>query len=97
MLAAALMTSQMSIPILWQATDSSLTRAMLTLRKMFSRSLVISATLGEPTWMTRSTKVERKSAATSLHLGVTPPTTFGMLLMANSRLPGSMRSGEKAR
>ncbi len=40
------MTSQMSMPMRSHSMASSLTRAMLTLRKMFSRSFVISATSG---------------------------------------------------
>ena len=46
LLPAASMTSQMSMPIRSQSMASSLTRAMLTLRKMFSSSFVISATSG---------------------------------------------------
>src|SRR5579885_244306 len=43
LVAAASMTSQMSIPMRMPRSLSSFTRAMLTQRKMFSRSLVISA------------------------------------------------------
>ena len=44
--AAASTTSQMSIPMRSQRTASSLTRAMLTERKMFSSSFVSSAASG---------------------------------------------------
>ena len=46
LVAAASMTSQTSMPMRSQSIASSLTRAMLTLRKMFSSSLVSSATSG---------------------------------------------------
>ena len=49
LLAAASMTSQTSMSMRSQSMASSLTRAMLTLRKMFSSSLVISATSGVDT------------------------------------------------
>ena len=47
--AAASTTSQTSIPIRSQSTASSLTSAMLTERKMFSSSFVISAASGVET------------------------------------------------
>ena len=46
LLEAASITSQMSMPMRSQSRASSLTRAMLTLRKMFSSSLVSSAARG---------------------------------------------------
>ena len=49
LVAAASMTSQTSMFMRSQSIASSLTRAMLTLRKMFSSSLVISATSGVAT------------------------------------------------
>ncbi len=48
------MTSQTSISMRSQRIDSSLTSAMLTERKMFSSSLVISAASGDPTRTIRS-------------------------------------------
>ena len=48
-MAAASTTSQMSMPIRSARIASSLTRAMLTERKMFSSSLVISAASGVDT------------------------------------------------
>ena len=58
LVAAASTTSQTSRPIRWQSMASSLTRAMLTERKMFSRSLVSSAASHELTGTSRSTKAE---------------------------------------
>ena len=52
--AAASTTSQTSIPIRSQSCASSLTSAMLTERKMFSSSLLSSATSGEETSTTSS-------------------------------------------
>ena len=49
LVAAASMTSQTSIFIRSHRMASSFTSAMFTLRKMFSRSFVISATSGLPT------------------------------------------------
>jgi hypothetical protein len=46
---AAPITSQMSIPMRWVRTASSLTSAMFTERKMFSSSLASSAASGEET------------------------------------------------
>ena len=46
LVAAASMTSHGSTPILRQAKASSLASAMFTLRKVFSRSLAVSATRG---------------------------------------------------
>ena len=51
---AASMTSQRSIPIRSQSTASSFTSAMLTERKMFSRSFDISAASGVETTITVS-------------------------------------------
>ena len=53
--AAASITSQTSICIRPQRRASSLTSAMFTERKMFSRSLVSSAASGEETRTTSST------------------------------------------
>ena len=55
--AAASTTSQMSIPIRSHSCASSLTSAMLTERKMFSRSFVSSAASGDETRCTVSTAV----------------------------------------
>ena len=49
LVAAASITSQTSIPMRSHSIASSFTRAMFTLRKMFSSSLVSSATSGLPT------------------------------------------------
>jgi hypothetical protein len=55
LLSAASMASQMSMPRSRANMASSLTRAMLTCRKVFSSSLVSSASLGERTGTVRST------------------------------------------
>ncbi len=52
--AAASMTSQTSIPIREKTIFSSLTRAMLTARKVFSRILAASATRVDDTGTSRS-------------------------------------------
>ena len=52
--AAASTTSRMSMSIRSARIDSSLTSAMLTERKMFSSSLVISAVSGQETGTTSS-------------------------------------------
>ncbi len=70
---------------------------MLTLRKMFSKSLTSSAAWGDETGTTRSMICAYSAQAISRQDGVTPPTTFGMPPSRHVRLPGSMRSGEKAR
>ena len=54
LVAAASTTSQTSMPIRSQSCASSLTSAMLTERKMFSSSLLSSATSGEETSTTSS-------------------------------------------
>ena len=54
LVAAASTTSQTSIPMRLHSTASSLTRAMLTERKMFSSSFAISAASGVDTATTRS-------------------------------------------
>ena len=76
---AAWMTSQTSSPIRSQSTFISLTRAMLTQRKMFSWSLASSATRVLDTGITLSTAAPYRAWATSRHPGVWPPTSLGML------------------
>ena len=53
--AAASITSQMSMPMRWPSIFNSFTSAMLTQRKIFSRSLVISAACVELTGITLAT------------------------------------------
>ena len=79
LVAAASMTSRMSIPMASQTIFSSLTRPMLTARWMFSRSLVISAARVEETGTTRSMTWPYRATPTSRHAGVTPPQTLGMV------------------
>ncbi len=95
---AASTTSQTSIPIRSQSWASSLTSAMLTERKMFSSSFVSSAASGEETVddLVADQAVELDGAPAAL-VGVSPPTTFGVVRIVWSVRPGSIRSGEKAR
>ena len=95
--AAASTTSQKSIFIRSQSCASSLTSAMLTERKMFSSSFVSSAASGVVTRCTVSTAEPYSSAARSVHASVIPPTILGTFFVVQFSLPGSTRSGEKAR
>ena len=52
---AASITSQTSRPSAWHMSAISFTSPMFTLRKVFSRSLTISATRADDTATTRST------------------------------------------
>ena len=70
---------------------------MFTERKVFSSSLTISAAAALETGWTFSMTPPYSAAAIFPHRGVTPPTTFGMFLVVYFSLPGSTRSGEKAR
>ncbi|MNN20186.1 hypothetical protein D3C81_1334490 [compost metagenome] len=75
----------------------SLTKAMLTLRNVFSSSLDISATLGEETGTTVWTYREYSAVPKSRQAFVVPPMTFGVLKVLNFEFDGSTRSGEKQR
>ena len=86
----------MSIPIRSASIAISLTSAMLTERKMFSSSLESSATSGVETRTTWSQTGAYTPTAASVHAGVSPPTTFGVVRSVKSVRPGSTRSGEKA-
>src|SRR2546422_9131131 len=85
LVAAASMTSQGSTPILRQAKASSLARAMLTLRKGFSRSLAVSATRGLEASDTLTGTCRERLAASSGQLRVMAPTTFGVFAGGNPR------------
>jgi hypothetical protein len=97
LVAAASITSQTSMPIRSHSIASSLTSAMLTLRKMFSSSLVSSATSGLVTGTRVSQATPYRSIARRVHSGVRPPITFGVVRVVQSTRPGSTRSGENAR
>ncbi len=97
LVAAAPTTSQTSICIRSQSCASSFTSAMLTERKMFSRSFVSSAASGDETGWTVSRALPYSSAARSVQAGVIPPTIFGVFFVVQSSRPGSTRSGENAR
>ena len=94
---AASMVSQMSMPIRSPRMAISLTSAMLTARKVFSTILAISALSGEETTLTVSQIRAYSSAARRVHSAVMPPTILGVFRMPYRSLPGSTRSGEKAR
>ena len=70
LVAAASMTSQTSRSIRSHRSASWLTNAMFTLRKMFSRSLAISAASGEESSTTRSLILARSVAARFVASGV---------------------------
>ena len=68
------------------------------MRKVFSRILVASASLGDDTVNTSAPRTMLYIVfAISVHSGVQPPTTFGVLWVLYLALPGSTRSGLKAR
>jgi len=74
-----------------------LTRPMLTARKVFSNSLTISAVSDDDTGMIRSMNGRYSATAASSPCGLVEPMTLGVLRVWNFGLPGSTRSGEKAR
>jgi hypothetical protein len=80
-----------------QSIFISLTMAMFTQRKMFSSSLESSATRVEDTGTTSARAPAYRAEATSRHVGVKPPTIFGIVLVLWVLFPGSSRSGLKAR
>jgi hypothetical protein len=94
---AASTTSQMLTPMRSETCSSSFIMAMFTQRKMFSSSLVISAARVEVTGTTVSMQCEYIATAARRQAGVTPPTTLGVLRVWYTGLPGSTRSGLKAR
>ena len=96
-MAAASITSQMSMFIRRLSCLSSLTSAMFTQRKMFSSSLAISAARVELTGTTRATTCAYSACAARPLGGFNPPTTLGICARPNCLFPGSSRSGEKAR
>ena len=91
------MTSHTSTPMRSQRIAVSFTSAMFTLRKTFSRILVISATSGVDTGTRLSKACPYTCSTRSVHAGVRPPTTFGVDLVVQSSRPGSTRSGLNAR
>ncbi len=95
--AAASMTSHTSTPSLSHTIAISLTRPMLTLRNVFSRIFTSSAASVEVTETTRSIAGSYSATVTWRQFGVMPPTTLGVLRVLYFGLPGSTRSGEKAR
>ena len=78
LVAAAPMTSQMSIFMRWASSAISFTSAMLTERKMFSRSLASSAASGVESRTTSSHTVRYSASARSPQAGVRPPTSLGV-------------------
>ena len=88
------MTSQMSMSMRSNTNFSSLTKAMLTARKMFSVILTASAVSSVDTGTARDTTAEYSISAARAAAGPSPATTLGIVLVRYSRLPGSSRSGE---
>ena len=97
LVAAASMTSQVFMPSLWHMIATSLTRPMLTARKVFSSSLHISAASVDDTGTSVSITWPYIACTASRQRGVVPPTTLGVFLVWYFSLPGSTRSGEKQR
>src|SRR5690606_24510408 len=97
LVAAASITSQTSTPSLSQTIAISLTRPMLTLRKVFSSSFTSSAASVVVTGTSVSIAGWYMAQATLRQSAVMPPTTLGVFLVPYLGLPGSTRSGEKAR
>src|SRR3954468_21177865 len=63
---------------------------------MFSSSFESSATSGVETGTRVSQTGSQTARAASVHAGVSPPTTFGVVRSVKSVRPGSTRSGENA-
>ena len=78
LLAAASITSQTSTPIRSHMIAISLTSPMLIMRKVFSSSFAISAVSADDTTWIFCMAPAYQAAATSVHDGVIPPTTFGV-------------------
>ena len=95
--AAASITSHTSTPSLSHTIAISLTSPMFTLRKVFSRIFTSSAASVDDTGTRCSIAGWYSAAATCRHAGVMPPTIFGVFRVFHLALPGSTRSGEKAR
>src|SRR3990172_9728804 len=91
--AAASMTSHTSMFMRSQSCASSLTSAMLTDRKMFSRSFVSSAASGDETGWTTSIADEYSSTAAAVDASSIPPTTLVTGFVGQSSRPGAARSG----
>ena len=91
--AAALITSQTSMPIRSQSRASWLTRAMFTFRKTFSSSFASSAASGDESSWTVVLIPRRSSAARAVPAGVRPPTSRGISRPALAGSPGLIRSG----
>src|SRR6266545_1021995 len=68
---------------------------MLTARKMFSVIFTASAVDVDETFTTFSTTEEKNDCTRKAASAPSPDTTFGILTVLNTGLPGSSRSGEK--
>ena len=82
------MTSQTSRPIRSQSSASWLTRAMLTLRKTFSRSFASSAASGDESSMTLSLMRRRSAAARLVAAGVVAADQARHALRGAGRVAG---------
>jgi hypothetical protein len=70
---------------------------MLMDRNVFSSSFTSSAASGDDTGTSVSNTGSYSASVTRRQASVTPPTTLGVLRVCHRRLPGSTRSGLKAR
>ncbi len=93
LVAAASTASQMSTPNGRAQRASSLMRAMLTWRKVFSSSLVSSAVRGPETGTVRSTRCPLNSSTAASEAASMPETSLGVFSSVQRGLPGSIRSG----
>ena len=80
-MAAASITSHTFTPSLSQTIAISFTSPMFTDRNVFSSSFTSSAVSVEDTGTTVSITAPYSAVATSVHAGVTPPTTFGVFFV----------------
>src|SRR5207247_9675152 len=93
LVAAASITSQTSSPMRSHNCVTWLTSAMLTFRKTFSRSLVISALAGDDTGTTRRVSLRNSNMARRVLSASHPPTTVGMWLDGRGEVVGTTLSG----
>lgn len=89
-------SSQTLIPSFSQMIESSLVKAMLTSRKLFSVSLRISDVRAVAVMQSASTKILYKAFACPEHLGVKPPMTRSSETSSRNTYPGKTRLGQCA-
>jgi hypothetical protein len=74
-----------------------LAKAMFTMRKVFSYTFTSSAASALSTGTMLSNTCAYSAIPASVHAGVMPPSTLGVLRVCHCGLPGSTRSGLKQR